>query len=67
MRRAVSGVRSREERARIVIPRRCYQARYTNVTPAALFLECRKGAGVGYVLGKQCGGRGRRRVREQAS
>lgn len=44
---------------RIVIPRRRYQARYTNVTPAALFLECRKGAGIGYVLGKQHLGRRR--------
>lgn len=33
-------------RKRIAIPRRRYQARYTNVTPAALFLECRKGVGV---------------------
>lgn len=42
---------SRNER--IAIPSRCYQARYTNVTPVTLFLECRKGTGVGYVVGKQ--------------
>lgn len=70
--RRVSGVRflARIARPRIVIPRRRYQARYTNVTPAALFLECRKGgAGVGYVLGKQRRGWGgvRSGSRERAS